>query len=201
VLCPACAASLRPVPPPLCGRCGAPTAWPVSRCRECAGRRLAFASARAATLYAGPARHLVAAWKEHGLRPAGAVAAELVATRVPPPAADAVTHVPPDRVRQLTRGRHPAEELAERLAAIWQLEHATLLERKRGSLRRQTSLSRAERGRNLRGAFTAASAPPRRVLLVDDVYTTGATASAAASALRAAGAELVHVVTFARTIR
>jgi predicted amidophosphoribosyltransferase len=173
----------------------------VSRCRECAGRRLAFASARAATLYAGPARRLVVAWKENGLRPAAALAAELVATRVPAPLADAITHVPPDRARQLTRGPHPAEELAARLAGAWQLEHATLLERPRSGLRRQTSLSRAERGRNLRGAFTAAGAAPKRVLLVDDVYTTGATVSAAASALRAAGAERVHVVTFARTVR
>jgi predicted amidophosphoribosyltransferase len=173
----------------------------VSRCRECAGRRLGFASARAATLYAGPARHLVAAWKERGVRPAGALAAELVATRVPVPAAEVVTHVPPDRVRQLTRGRHPAEELAARLAHAWQLEHATLLERSRGGVRRQARLSRADRGRNLRGAFRAARGAPQHVLLVDDVYTTGATVSAAASALRAAGAEEVHVVTFARTVR
>ncbi len=54
----------------------------------------------------------------------------------------------------------------------------------------------------MRGAFAApAGAVPARVALVDDVYTTGATASAAAAALRAAGAAEVHVVTFARTVR
>src|SRR5207249_9473596 len=47
-LCPACWGALRRVEPPLCERCGAPTIWPVARCRECTGRRLGFASARAA---------------------------------------------------------------------------------------------------------------------------------------------------------
>ncbi len=73
---------------------------------------------------------------------------------------------------------------------------------RQGSTARQTGLRSAERRRNIRGAFAAAGAcRGRRVLLVDDVYTTGATASAAAEALRRAGAEEVHVVTFARTTR
>lgn len=200
MLCASCLASLRPVPQPLCGRCGAPTVWPVGRCRECAGRRLAFASARAAALYAGPARTLLRAWKEHGHRHAGSLAAQLVTTRIPPATVDIVTHVPPDRVRQLERGRHPAEELAARVAANWGLEHARLLRRRAGS-RRQTGLARSQRGTNVAGVFTAPGPAPARVLLVDDVYTTGATASAAAAALRTAGADIVEVVTFARTLR
>jgi hypothetical protein len=51
-----------------CERCGAPTAWPVRRCRECSGRRLAFASARAAVAYESSVPAVVAAWKERGLR-------------------------------------------------------------------------------------------------------------------------------------
>ena len=56
--------------PPLCARCGAPTAWPVRRCAECAGRRLAFASARAAVVHDDAARALVAGWKQRGAPPA-----------------------------------------------------------------------------------------------------------------------------------
>jgi predicted amidophosphoribosyltransferase len=66
---------------------------------------------------------------------------------------------------------------------------------------RQTGLSLDERILNLRGAFTAVATAPEQVLLVDDVYTTGATAAAAASALRDAGASRIEIVTFARTVR
>jgi predicted amidophosphoribosyltransferase len=202
VLCAGCRAGLRRVGPPLCALCGAPTLWPVARCRECAGRRLAFSSARAAVAYAGPARALVSAWKEHGLRRAASLAAELVVERMPAPAADVITYIPPDPVRLLERGHHPAERLARELASRWGGQAVPLLARvDAGAGRRQASLDRDERLRNVRGAFTPAGRAPTAVVLVDDVYTTGATASEAAAALRRAGAETVTVVTFARTTR
>src|SRR3954469_915933 len=76
-LCPPCRRALPRLPPPLCDRCGAPTAWPVRRCGECSGRRLAFASARAAVIYDPPVRTLVGAWKERGQRGVAALAAGL----------------------------------------------------------------------------------------------------------------------------
>src|SRR4051794_17104658 len=80
VLCSACLEALPRLEPPLCERCGAPTAWPVRRCAECAGRRVAFASARAAVAYDERVRRVVAGWKEHGLRRLAATAADVVAT-------------------------------------------------------------------------------------------------------------------------
>jgi predicted amidophosphoribosyltransferase len=202
VLCDACRQSLRRPGPVICGRCGAPTLWPVERCRECAGRRLAFRRARAAVAYSGAARDLVAAWKEHGLRRAAALAAELVVEQLDAPAADVITYIPPDPARLLVRGHHPAGRLARELADRWCLPATALLVRAGGgSSARQTSLARADRLRNVRGAFVAVAAAPRHVVLVDDVYTTGATVSAAATALRHAGARNVDVVTFARTVR
>src|SRR3954469_11050871 len=79
------------LPPPLCDRCGAPTAWPVARCRECSGRRLAFASARAAVAYDDDVRRLVRAWKERGLRRLAAEAAEVLAGVLPPPSSTVLT--------------------------------------------------------------------------------------------------------------
>jgi competence protein ComFC len=200
-LCATCRARLRSLSPPWCNRCGAPTAWPVERCRECAGRRLSFASARAAVIYAGPARAVVRAWKEHGLRRLAPLAAEIVFERVDLPAADVITYIPPDAGRQLRRGAHPAELLARELAARWGIPCSALLGRAT-TASRQTGLRYADRRRNVRGAFVRlGDGLPRRILLVDDVYTTGATASAAGTALRAGGAERVDVVTFARAVR
>ena len=62
-------------------------------------------------------------------------------------------------------------------------------------------MSREARRRNVADAFVPQEAVPARIVLVDDVFTTGATANAAASALRRGGARHVEVVTFARTIR
>jgi predicted amidophosphoribosyltransferase len=186
----------------ICGRCGAPTLWPVERCTECAGRRLGFRRARAAVAYSGAARDLVAAWKEHGLRRAANLAAELVVECLEAPAADVITYIPPDPSRLLVRGHHPAERLARELATRWGLPHAALLVRAgRTPSERQTSLARADRLKNARGAFVAVAKTPRHVILVDDVYTTGATVSAAATALRREGGRDIDVVTFARTVR
>lgn len=199
LVCGACLESLPLLRPPLCMRCGRPTEWPVGRCSECSGRRLAFAAARAAVAYDDRVRAIVGGWKEHSLRRLAAIAAEIVATAVEPPEAEALAFVPPDRGRLLERGHHPAERLARELGRRWELPLLDVLTRT-GAAPRQRGATLAERRRNVRGAFVSTPAPPA-VCLVDDVYTSGATASAAASALRAAGARRVTVVTFARALR
>jgi predicted amidophosphoribosyltransferase len=198
-LCGRCRAVLPGLPPPLCERCGAPTAWPVRRCNECAGRRLAFATARAAVAYDNAVQLLVAGWKERGLRRLADEAVSVIVERLSRVDDAVLTFVPPDRDRRLRRGYHPAERLASGLAAEWSLPCESLLDR-RGRSRRQRGLSLPERRRNVSGAF-AAGAAPDCVVLVDDVYTSGATAHAAAAALRGAGARRVDVITFARALR
>ena len=197
-LCDACVEQLPRIVPPLCERCGNPAAWPVRRCRECSGRRIAFVSARAAVSYDDAVRALVAGWKERGQRRLAETAVALVLEVVPPPVRGVVTCIPADPDRGLKRGYHPPQRLASALAEHWELPTASLLRRRVG--KRQRGLSRAERRRNVAGAFTATAAPAN-VVLVDDVYTSGATANAAASALRKAGARRVEIVTFARVVR
>jgi predicted amidophosphoribosyltransferase len=200
LVCCDCRRGLRRLDGTLCARCGAPTAWPVARCRECAGRRLAFTSARAAVAYEGPARPLVSGWKDRGLRPLAGEFAALVTEVVPRPSVGALTFVPRDPERSLKRAQNAAEALARELALRWDLPVAPLL-RRREPARPQRGLSRAERRKNVRSAFSVVARPPTHVALVDDVYTTGATVSAAATELRRAGARSVHVVAFARTVR
>jgi predicted amidophosphoribosyltransferase len=142
---------------------------------------------------------LVAAWKERGLRELASLSASIVAQAVTCPPVDVITFVPEDGDRSLKRGHHPPARLARELACHWDLPVRPLLRRTR-QLRAQRGLSREERRRNVLGAFEAESVRGR-VLLVDDVYTTGATVSAASSALRQSGASSVEVVTFARTVR
>jgi predicted amidophosphoribosyltransferase len=128
------------------------------------------------------------------------VAAGLVLETVPRPEVDLVTFVPPDGDRRLKRGHHPAERLARELGVRWELPVEPALVRG-GPSRRQRGLALAERRRNVRGAFRAPGGVPAAVCLVDDVYTSGATANAASLALRKAGARRVEVVCFARAVR
>jgi predicted amidophosphoribosyltransferase len=130
----------------------------------------------------------------------GSLAADLIVEAVPLGAGRLVTFVPPDGDRSLRRGHHPPARLARELGRRWELPVGPTLERTR-PLRPQRGLGRDERRRNVRGAFRATGPVSGPVVIVDDVYTTGATVSAAASALRGAGASSVDVVTFARTVR
>jgi ComF family protein len=200
IVCSTCLSTLPRLRPPLCARCGAATAWPVERCSECAGRRLSFWTARAAVTYEGAIRPLVAAWKERGLRRLAETFAGLTAEVVPRPAADALTFVPGDRERTLWRGHNTAEAFACELARAWDVPAVPMLARV-GRRPRQRDLSRSERKANVRGSLIVGGAVPHHVVLVDDVYTTGATVSVAATELRRAGAKVVDVVTFARAVR
>ncbi len=139
-------------------------------------------------------------WKERGQRRLATEAAGLVAEVISIPDVDVLAHVPGDPERAWERGAVAPERLSIALGDIWPLPALDLLRRVR-SLPRQRGLGLAERRRNVRGSVIAAGEVPRSVCLVDDVYTSGATADACASALRRAGARRVEVVTFARAVR
>ncbi len=120
-LCEACAPALQPLPATVCRRCGAPLATSRSDCRECRGRDLAFATARAAYLYEGPARRLVTTCKFRSLRSLVAEMADLAEVPFDRPwwrsaASIWSTWVPVHRDRDLERGFDQAALLARRLA-------------------------------------------------------------------------------------
>jgi predicted amidophosphoribosyltransferase len=139
-------------------------------------------------------------WKERGRRKLARHAGELVAEVVARPACEAVTFVPGDPRRARERGDVPPRGLARELSNLWELPMLEVLRRQR-TLPRQRGLTLGERRRNARGTVSATGRVPRTVVLVDDVYTSGATADACAGALRRAGARRIEVVTLARAVR
>lgn len=182
-----------------CSACALPEASPL--CRACTlepplvGRTIAVAR------YEGVARRLVHALKFRGHDILAAPAAERMAAAARPLAAglDAVVPVPSTSRRNRDRGYDPGRLLAEEVARLLRLPLRAVLSRTREAAP-QSSVPAAERRRNVRGAFRAADgARGRRLLLVDDVMTTGATAFEAAGALRAAGAAGVDLLVLART--
>jgi ComF family protein len=190
---------------PRCGRCALPVPAGVATCGACLRHPPPLDACFAAVPYAYPWSGLVARFKFEGEPGWAASLAELMraAPGVPEACARAslVLPMPLDDSRLADRGFNQSLELARRLAP--ERVEARLLLRLRPTAP-QASLRQADRHANVRGAFGVeplrfGEAQGARVLLVDDVMTSGASLHAAALALRAAGAARVEAVVFART--
>jgi ComF family protein len=192
--CRRCRDRLVPLGRPRCERCGAPSPRAAAACRHCPPETIA--GARSAFLFDGPARSAVHRLKFAGWRPvAEALGAAMAASW--DLEADAVTWVPLSRRRRADRGFDQALALARVVARRLDLPLMPLLRRVADG-GQQARRGGSERRRAVRGAFEARDRASARVVLVDDVLTTGATASACAEALVAAGAREVFVLTAAR---
>ena len=160
-----------------------------------------FESARAPLRYEGVGKEIVHALKYRGYtRLVEKLAAPLLSEALRGTAPfDAVVPVPLHRSRLRKRGFNQAALLAQGLAGRVNAPASDTLQVVRIT-RDQVELSAAERRANVAGAFVAKARTPGRLLLVDDVLTTGATLSACASTLLRAGAAEVHAVTLCRTV-
>jgi competence protein ComFC len=200
VLCQACFEALPRVGSPVCGRCGLPTAFETFVCEECKNVDFAFESARAPLKYAGVGKEIVHALKYRGYTlVVEKLAAPLMLQVIEDSSFDAVVPVPLHRSRRRKRGFNQAELLARGVARKINATVSDTLEVVR-STRDQVELSAAQRRANVAGAYTSRNTLGGRVLLVDDVFTTGATMSACAATLARAGAREVHALSLCRTV-
>jgi ComF family protein len=195
------------LPRPRCSGCAIPLAPGPTRCGACITAPLPFEHAVAAVDYAFPWSGLVTALKFHAALDLADALAALMADAVrasdtPRPAL--VLPLPLGDQRLAERGMNQAWELARRVAAALQLQAEAGLLQRRVETPHLAELPRDERARAIRGAFALSPGAStrlrgQRVALVDDVLTTGATASEAARTLLANGAQAVQLWVLART--
>lgn len=203
LVCPLCRHRWRPVRPPWCERCGQPEPH-FGPCRLCATWPAALTVVRSAVWLSDGAREAVHALKYGGLpRIADDLAAAITGVRLPTDEASVLVPIPlaPKRLRQ--RGYNQSEALARALARLWRLPVVDVLVRSRETAT-QTALTPETRLANVAGAFSPGHGPgvsrDSNYILVDDVFTTGATLAEAARALEQAGARRVYGVTFGRAV-
>jgi ComF family protein len=210
-LCGACLEGCSLISSPLCKVCGIPFQTEGGEdhtCGGCISQPPRFTAARAAALFDGPVRELIHRFKYNGRvqhsRPLALLVSRQLGPFVEEFPADLLVPVPLHLKRLRQRGFNQAVLLGGILARQWQLPFS------RGNLRRirwtepQITLSAAERVANVRGAFSVSDPAlirDKRIILVDDVYTTGSTVAECARVLFKADAAAVYVVTIARAVQ
>lgn len=208
-VCQKCWGDVRFIVPPICDRCGLPFEGEIGTTFECANCRemeLHFSSARSAVAAKGLTLDVIHRWKYSQALWFEPFLAGLLIREAAPALReqgwDIIAPVPLHPRKQAEREFNQAEHLARHLGAAIPLPVNTRLVRRVVPTRTQTQLSRAEREENMSRAFAAGpsadAARGKRIVLIDDVLTTGATTSACAQVLRACGATEVCVWTVAR---
>lgn len=170
-------------------------------CGRCLLAPPAFETLRAAAPYRGSARRILLAFKFEGADFLAERIAAAMLARLPAPGSDEVAAVPATARRRRERGYHPAALLGAAVARRLGLPFRDERLVKVRETERQSRVPAGRRAANVRRAFAVEGRPPARVLLVDDVATSGSTARECAARLKAAGTSTVEVWCFARATR
>ena len=194
--CPECWSSLIPLEPPFCVKCGEPAPAIEGLCGLCIKGEHIFDFARSALLFTRTLREIIHHLKYSDrvslAKPLGDILKQCLDREAF--TGNLVIPVPLHRSRERERGFNQAELIAAQLG----LTVATRILKRLKNTPSQTGLSRNERKRNLASAFEVMSEVKGRIIVVDDVYTTGSTMNEIARTLKRSGVEHVEVLTVAR---
>jgi ComF family protein len=189
----------------VCQKCGKPTSIEVDECRQCRDKPIYFSAARSTAIYEGNLREAIHKFKYDNGKPLGDIFAKL-SHRVLKKEKDffdidMVTYVPLGRKKELERGYNQSKLIAESVSSLISKPCFSILIRIRET-EDQSKLDMDKRHTNIKNVFLVSkkvNIKKKRILLVDDVYTTGATVNECSKMLKSAGAEDVRVLTVART--
>lgn len=200
--CPECLEKEEPVGEPRCKKCGKPLREAEREyCLDCTERRHAYTEGRGVFLYKGGVKKAVLDLKYQGKREnarfLGLAMARLGEKEVRRWRPEALIPVPVHKRRRRSRGYNQAELLAKVCGEQWGIPVDAGLVRRRENTAAQKQLDPAERRRNLRSAFEAAGTAGsyERLLIIDDIYTTGSTVDAVAEALQGCGVKHIYFLT------
>ena len=199
-ICPQCESIFHPVSEYYCMKCGKPVNETEEYCSECRHRERKFIRGRSVFLYNAQMKNSLLRYKYYGSREYGKYYAEsmcrYVGRDIKSWRPDVIIPVPLHRRKKRMRGFNQAADLAERIGKILGIPVAEDVIYKSRETRSQKKLDAEERKKNLRNAFQAAGpVTGLRILVVDDVYTTGSTVEAMAECLLENGAKAVFFVT------
>lgn len=205
ILCGRCWGSIRGYEGDLCPGCGVtvPSADPDDRsplCSECDGVERSRDRTWSLGPYEGPLRIVHHGFKFEGLQGLAGMMAARITARIPKPIDGCLVPIPVFPAKGRERGYNPAFDLAMGISSIWRLPVRKLLKKTRNTPA-QMSLSQKERAKNTQGAFATllCEKVPSKVVLVDDVLTTGATLDECARVLKRAGVDRVDAIVWGRT--
>jgi len=204
--CTACAGSAEFLSSPFCTACGRPflsRATSDHLCHECMKKRPSYDMARAQAIYKGVVKEAIHLYKYRPVRSLKGYLGDFIEEGSQKwfPDANLAVAVPLHKMRLRQRGFNQSLFLAQRASRALGIGLSVDGLARVKNTRPQVDLDRGEREANVRGAFKVVKPEEfkgRNVLLVDDVYTTGATVKECAKVLRSAGADKVCVLTVAR---
>jgi ComF family protein len=205
IICDDCLSKVVYIKTPICRVCGKPRDkyFAGDLCEDCSRESMPFEIARSVVLYDGAMKEAIHKFKFEGKRSLSLPLGEFLVDYlkrgyIPVKKIDAIIPLPLSKKRERQRGYNQSELLAREVAKHFSVDIDSSSLRKVKDITPQFELSRKDRLSNVKGAFRSSPLKEKSILLVDDIFTTGATVREASRALKEAGAASVYVLTLAR---